>query len=177
MHVTRRAFLKAALVLPLVAVAPLAWHLPAMAATEEKRLERIALAVHTPQGPHRLDVEVANTASLRQRGLMGRTSLAEDHGMLFVYSREQTAQSGFWMYQTLIPLDIAFINNAGAIVAIKTMLPCESASSSDCRTYAPGEPYHAALEVNAGYFAKRGIRVGDCVAIAGVEGRCDIRTP
>ncbi|MGS2744674.1 DUF192 domain-containing protein [Halomonas sp. LS-001] len=172
MHVTRRTFLKAALALPLAVAVPLSWHLPAMATPEEKRLERIALAVHTPQGPHRLDVEVADTAPLRQRGLMGRASMEEDHGMLFMYSREQSARSGFWMYQTLIPLDIAFINNAGAIVAIKTMLPCESASSSDCRTYSPGEPYHAALEVNAGYFAERGIRVGDCVAIAGVDGHC-----
>ena len=177
MHVTRRAFLKAARVLPFAAVVPLAWYLPVMAAPAEKRLERIALAVHTAQGPHRLDVEVANTAPLRRQGLMGRASLEEGHGMLFVYSREQTARSGFWMYQTLIPLDIAFINDSGAIVEIKTMMPCESASPSDCRTYAPGEPYHAALEVNAGYFAERGIRIGDCVAIAGVDGYCDVRTP
>ena len=53
---TRRAFLKAALVLPLAAVGPFAWHLPAIATSEEKSLERIALAGHTPQGPHRLDV-------------------------------------------------------------------------------------------------------------------------
>lgn len=173
MHVTRRAFLKAALALPLAAAVPLAWHLPALATPEEKRLERVALAVHTAQGPHRLDVEVADTASLRQRGLMGRERLEEDHGMLFMYSREQPARSGFWMYQTLIPLDIAFINNAGVIVAIKTMQPCESDAPSGCRTYSPGEAYHAALEVNAGYFAERGIRVGDCVAIAGVDGHCE----
>lgn len=165
MHLNRRAFLTASLAMPLLA---LAWPLSALATTSEMApLERMPLAVHGAEGPHRLDVEVARTSGQRQRGLMGRESLPADHGMLFMYSREQSGRNGFWMFQTLIPLDIAFINREGTIVAIRTMQPCGSSSPSDCRSYTPDTPYAAALEVNAGYFAKRGIRVGDCVALPG----------
>lgn len=164
MHVNRRAFLTAALALPVVA---LGWPLTAGATEQAAPLERMALAVHGAEGPHRVDAEIARTPAQRQRGLMGRDHLPADHGMLFMYSREQAAGNGFWMFQTLIPLDIAFINNEGRIVAIRTMQPCDSPSPSDCRAYTPGTSYAAALEVNAGYFAKRGIRVGDCVALPG----------
>ena len=168
MHCNRRAFLTATLAVPLLA---LAWPLPALAARpQEATFEKMVLAVHGAEGPHRLDVEVARTSAQRQRGLMGRESLPANHGMLFMYPREQSGRNGFWMFQTLIPLDIAFINSEGTIVAIKTMQPCGSSSPSDCRSYTPDVPYVAALEVNAGYFAKRGIRMGDCVALPG-EGR------
>ena len=170
MHFNRRAFLTASLAVPLLA---LVWPLSALANTPQTApLERMALAVHGAEGPHRLDVEVARTPAQRQRGLMGRESLPADHGMLFMYPREQSGRNGFWMFQTLIPLDIAFINTEGTIVAIRTMQPCGSPSPSDCRSYMPDTPYAAALEVNAGYFAKRGIREGDCVALPGSSGHC-----
>ena len=170
MHFNRRAFLTASLAVPLLA---LVWPLSALADTPQTApLERMALAVHGAEGPHRLDVEVARTPAQRQRGLMGRESLPADHGMLFMYPREQSGRNGFWMFQTLIPLDIAFINSEGTIVAIRTMQPCGSPSPSDCRSYMPDTPYAAALEVNAGYFAKRGIREGDCVALPGSSGHC-----
>jgi uncharacterized membrane protein (UPF0127 family) len=139
---------------------------------EAPPLARRSLAIHSAQGPHRLSVEVAQTQAQRQKGLMGRERLPADHGMLFTYAREQSARNGFWMYRTLIALDIAFIDSAGTIVAIMTMPPCKSSSPSDCRAYAPGKPYHAALEVNAGYFEQRGIAVGDCVSLPGNAGAC-----
>lgn len=178
MNTTRRALLKASLALPLVTLAPLAWVGQALSSEgvnsegEASPLERRALAIHSEQGPHRLSVEVAQTQAQRQKGLMGREVLPADHGMLFTYEREQSAHNGFWMYRTLIALDIAFIDSDGMVVAIKTMSPCESSSPSDCRAYAPGQPYHAALEVNAGYFAERGIKVGDCVSVPYEAGFC-----
>lgn len=172
MNTTRRALLAASLALPLVVLVPFASVSKAISSERQASpLKRATLAVHSTQGPHRLSVEVAQTNAQRQTGLMGRETLPAGHGMLFTYAREQSAYNGFWMYRTLMPLDIAFIDGEGAIVAIRTMLPCESASPSDCRTYAPGKPYRAALEVNAGYFEQRGIAVGDCVSLPGAK-RC-----
>ncbi|MDR5897523.1 DUF192 domain-containing protein [Halomonas vilamensis] len=179
MNLTRRALLTAAFALPLVAAfTPLTWMGQTLASQgsngegEAAPLEQRPLVIHSAQGPHRLSVEMAQTQAQRQKGLMGREVLPADHGMLFTYAREQSPHNGFWMYRTLIALDIAFIDSDGTIVAIMTMPPCESASPSNCRAYAPGTPYHAALEVNAGYFEQRGISVGDCVSLSGNAGAC-----
>ncbi|MDY7114981.1 DUF192 domain-containing protein [Halomonas sp. SSL-5] len=138
----------------------------------ETPAERWRLAVHGDSGPHDFRVEVADEPAERSRGLMGRERLAEDAGMLFLYAAEQPGGSGFWMYNTLIPLDIAFIDGAGRIVSTHTMEPCGSSAPADCAVTRPGVPYRAALEVNAGTFAALGIGVGDCVAWPGEEQRC-----
>ncbi|MFD2667209.1 DUF192 domain-containing protein [Halomonas halophila] len=78
------------------------------------------------------------------------------------------------MYRTLIPLDIAFIDEAGRIVDIRRMAPCTSASARDCPVTRPDAPYQAALEVNAGVFEAHGIAVGDCVSWPGDGGECVI---
>ncbi|SNY98800.1 DUF192 domain-containing protein [Halomonas sp. hl-4] len=169
MTMNRRSLLKASLILPLSLWLP-GTSLWAQATPDDA--ETLSLAIHTEKGPHRLDVELADTLPKRQRGLMQREHLPEKRGMLFVFERERPADSGFWMYRTLIPLDIAFIDDAGRIVAIETMQPCESSSPSNCRSYAPGAAYHAALEVNAGYFAERGIGEGDCVSVPALSGFC-----
>ncbi|WP_386079801.1 DUF192 domain-containing protein [Vreelandella sp. F11] len=173
MDPTRRKLLKASLLLPLTALLPMSllssftW---GQATT--KSMQTLSLAIHSDGGPHRLEVEVAETASQRQRGLMGRENLPEASGMLFRFESEQSANNAFWMYRTLIPLDIAFIDSEGRIVAINTMQPCESSSPSDCPSYPAGAAYHSALEVNGGYFAERGINVGDCVSIPDEAGFC-----
>ncbi|ABE60020.1 MULTISPECIES: DUF192 domain-containing protein [Chromohalobacter] len=115
---------------------------------------------------HQLSVEVARQPQERARGLMGRETLAPDAGMLFVYARQQPPTSSFWMYRTLIPLDIAFLGADGEIRAIRRMLPCRTASREDCPRYAAGAPFRAALEVNAGYFSRHGLEVGDRLPIA-----------
>lgn len=138
---------------------------------EEARLATTTLALHGDQGPSRLSVELAEQPAQRAHGLMGRERLAPDAGMLFLYERPQSPDSGFWMYRTLIPLDIAFIDGDGRIAAIRHMSPCGSDTSGDCRAYRAGVVYRAALEVNAGYFAERDIRVGDCVSLPAQAGR------
>jgi hypothetical protein len=168
MMLTRRRLLSAALMLPAAALLP-ARRLWAQAPATADRLTAV---IHTARGPHRLSVEVAKTQAGRARGLMERTTLGADSGMLFVYDQRQSARSAFWMYRTLIPLDIAFIDGDGRIVSLQTMPPCEAGKPAQCPTYAPGRAYHAALEVNAGYFAERGISEGDCVSAPVLAGQC-----
>jgi uncharacterized protein len=100
-------------------------------------------------------VEIADRASERARGLMHRTTLAENRGMLFVFRSEE--RLSFWMKDTLIPLSIAFMDTEGRIVDIQDMKPLDD----DPPSYVSAEPAQYALEVNQGYFEERGVEVGD----------------
>ncbi len=101
-------------------------------------------------------VEIADDDAERQRGLMERTALAGDAGMLFVFGRER--QLSFWMRNTLIPLSIAYIDADGRIVDIEDMEPLD-----DQTKHPSAEPAQYALEVNQSFFEERGIEVGDTV--------------
>jgi uncharacterized membrane protein (UPF0127 family) len=100
-------------------------------------------------------VEIADTDATRSLGLMHRTELPENRGMLFVYP--QSARLSFWMKNTLVPLDIAFIDRSGYIIDIQSMTPMSEESH---RSPLP-VPY--ALEVNRGWFERHGVRVYDRV--------------
>jgi uncharacterized membrane protein (UPF0127 family) len=100
-------------------------------------------------------VEIADDTPEQMRGLMYRTALAEDRGMLFVFDEEQ--ELSFWMKNTLIPLSIAFVDSEGRIVDIQDMKPLDD----DPPHYVSAEPARYALEVNRGFFEERGIKVGD----------------
>lgn len=100
-------------------------------------------------------VEVADEPAERRRGLMHRDSLPEDHGMLFVYPGEQILS--FWMRDTRIPLDIAFLDRQGYIVGIQQMEP-----QSD-RMHESRRPAMYALEMRKGWFEDHGITEGDRV--------------
>ena len=115
-----------------------------------------SLEIEGEGGPVTLAVEIAETDEARQRGLMGRTELDPGSGMVFLFDRASTG--GFWMRDTLIPLDIAFWAAGGGIVDILHMTPCRA---DPCRLYAPDHPYVGAIEANLGFFAQHGIRVGD----------------
>jgi uncharacterized protein len=108
-----------------------------------------------------LTVEIAGTTAAREKGLMGVTKLADDQGMAFVFGGMQTAQ--FWMKDTLIPLDIAFWDDAGRVVDVQTMTPC---TADPCPTYASAQPYSNAVEVRGGLLGKAGVRPGDVVQLA-----------
>ena len=107
-----------------------------------------------------LRVEIARTEAQRARGLMFRRSLAADAGMVFVYREPSTG--GFWMKNTLIPLDIAFYDVRGRVVRTFRMEPCKR---DPCRIYDPGVSYRGALEVRAGSFRRWNLRRGDTVAV------------
>jgi uncharacterized protein len=113
-----------------------------------------------------MPVWVADDDLLRQRGLMDRTSLRPDAGMLFVF--EVPTDSGFWMKNTLIPLSIAFIDDDGQVLETLDMEPCEA---DPCRVYTPGVTYRYALEANRGFFDDHGVTAGWTIDIgdAGVE--------
>jgi uncharacterized membrane protein (UPF0127 family) len=114
------------------------------------------VSIATAEGEVTVEVEVADSPSERRVGLMNRPSLPEDAGMVFLF--EEPSDGGFWMKNTLIPLSIAFWSEEGRIVAILDMQPCESDS---CPVYDPGVRFVGALEVNQGFFDRRGVRVGD----------------
>ena len=107
-----------------------------------------------------IDLEIAETDQQRQQGLMYRTELAEDEGMLFIFFEE--TNGGFWMKNTLIPLSIAYLDAEGTILKILDMEPCEA---DPCPSYPPGVLYSAALEVNQGAFDSWGVGEGDSVRI------------
>ena len=106
-----------------------------------------------------VQVEIADTDAERQTGLWGRPTLAEDAGMLFVFDQEQPLS--FWMKDTLIPLSIAYISAEGRIVDIQDMPPLDETP------HPSAEPAQYALEVNQGFFAERGVAVGDTVELPG----------
>jgi uncharacterized protein len=101
-------------------------------------------------------VEIASTDSDRAKGLMHRTSLNPDSGMLFIFDRPQIAS--FWMKNTKIPLDIAFIDAYGKVIQIETMTPPKPGEIS--RHWGSKSPVRYALEVSAGYFASNKIAPG-----------------
>jgi uncharacterized protein len=109
-----------------------------------------------------VQVEIADTPEESQTGLMGRSALAENAGMLFVDDQEQILS--FWMKDTLIPLSIAYIDAEGRIVDIQDMQPLDETS------HPSAEPAQYALEVNQGFFEERGVAVGDVVELPSLQG-------
>ena len=104
-----------------------------------------------------IKVEVARTEKEQERGLMFRERMGKDEGMLFVYEREEMLS--FWMKNTRLPLSIAFIDKGGRIVDIQDMEPFS------LETHTSAYPARYALEMNRGWFAREGIKVGDLVKI------------
>jgi hypothetical protein len=103
-------------------------------------------------GMHLIRAEVADRDASRAMGLMHRTTLAPNSGMLFVF--EQTVVHCMWMKNTPLPLSVAFIDERGAIVNIADMQPHTEVSHCAAR------PARFALEMAQGWFAERGIRAG-----------------
>ena len=103
-------------------------------------------------GIHVITAEVASTPQSRMIGLMMRERLAPNHGMVFVF--EDKSQHCFWMRNTLIPLSIAFIDDDGTIISVADMAPKSDASTC------PQRPVRYALEMDQGWFAKRGLTAG-----------------
>ncbi|HLJ61314.1 MAG TPA: DUF192 domain-containing protein [bacterium] len=103
----------------------------------------------------RVQVEIADSEASRETGLMCRTSLAGDAGMLFVFGDDTNVP--FWMKNTLIPLSIAFMDSKLRIVGLFDMPVASDPSSDEIPTYGPKAKYRYALEVNQGFFMQHGI--------------------
>jgi uncharacterized membrane protein (UPF0127 family) len=119
---------------------------------------RVRVTIASPSGRESaVTAEVARTPADRERGLMFRTKLADHEGMLFVF--DEDAEHAFWMRNTLIPLDMIFIDTARSVVGVvERAVPgsLEPRSGGRCRYV---------LEVRGGWVAERGVRRGDRVVV------------
>lgn len=111
-----------------------------------------APTIELSAGMHRIEAEVASSNADRATGLMNRPSMPIHRGMLFVFP--EAGVQCFWMKNTLIPLSIAFLDDAGRIVQIADMQP----QSLD--NHCSSKPVRFALEMNAGWFKSRGLAAG-----------------
>jgi hypothetical protein len=112
-------------------------------------------------GKNTVKLEVASTQAEVQRGLMFRTSMPEDAGMVFIFHPENAVQ--FWMFHTLIPLDMLFIKDGKILKICQNVPPCKSENPRGCPTYPTEGPIGVTevLELNGGYVTRHGIKEGD----------------
>jgi uncharacterized protein len=126
--------------------------LPVPAQEAQVNLPRVKLAA----GMHQIDAQVARTPDQRTVGLMFRREMPQHEGMLFVF--EQPSVQCFWMRNTLLPLSAAFIEDNGTVVNVEDMKP--QSLESHCSL----KPVRYVLEMNQGWFAKKGIKPGSKLA-------------
>jgi uncharacterized membrane protein (UPF0127 family) len=126
----------------------LAWSSTALAQEGPQNLPTIRLNA----GIHNIQAQLAQTPDQRATGLMFRNSMATNEGMLFVF--ETPAKQCFWMKNTLLPLSTAFVADNGTVVNIEDMKP--QTLDSHCSK----QPVRYVLEMNQGWFAKRGVKAG-----------------
>lgn len=123
------------------------------------------LRIQSQNGDVELLVEIAETGSDRSRGLQGRSELAENSGMAFVF--DEPEHGPFTMDDTAIPLSIAFWDEDGRIVDILDMNPCRT---DPCPLYESRSAFVGAVEVNQGFFRDHGVAVGDRVELEQPDG-------
>jgi uncharacterized protein len=114
----------------------------------QRNLPRVTLKA----GMHLIQAQVASTPEQRATGLMFRTDMPANEGMLFVF--EEPAGQCFWMKNTLLPLTAAFVADDGTIVNLADMKP------RTLESHCSEKPVRYVLEMNQGWFAKRGLQVG-----------------
>jgi uncharacterized protein len=139
------------LLLPLLLIASTS---AAVAQTEQ--FPTASLTILTAKGPQKFSVELATTPAQMEQGLMFRRSMAPDAGMLFDYRVPSMAM--MWMKNTLIPLDMLFVDAQGRIVNIH-----ERAVPGSLATIAAAAPVRAVIELNGGTASRLGIQPGDRV--------------
>src|SRR3989339_281600 len=103
-------------------------------------------------GMHRIEAEVAATPESRQTGMMLRTVMAPQRGMLFVFP--EAGNQCMWMRNTLLPLSVAFLDEKGRIINVEDMQPKTDAN------HCSAKPARYALEMNLGWFRSRGLGAG-----------------
>ncbi len=111
--------------------------------------------VRLTAGVHVIQAELADNYASRMEGLMHRTSMGQNNGMLFVFDEAQV--HCMWMKNTLIPLSVAFLDERGTILNVAHMEPQSE------RTHCAARPARYALEMNRGWFDSRGIKAGTAI--------------
>ncbi|MDD0837182.1 DUF192 domain-containing protein [Curvibacter sp. HBC61] len=155
----RRALRHAFLAATLTALLPLGGASAWAQEGPQLNLPRLKLGA----GMYQIDVQVASSALERQIGLMNRKDMPQHEGMLFVF--EVPAVQCFWMKNTLLPLTAAFVADDGTIVNLADMKP--QTTDSHCSS----QPVRYVLEMNQGWFAKKGIKAGQKLRGAPFDGR------
>ena len=114
-------------------------------------------------GKNIINLEVAQTPKEIEHGLMGRTALDPNAGMVFLFSPARGVR--FWMYNCFISMDMIFVKDGKIIRICKDVPPCKDHDPSKCPTYPEGEDVVVSevIEVNAGYCVKNGVKEGDTV--------------
>ena len=123
---------------------------------EDIAYENSEIWIESTAGRHHFVVEIANTYTQRQRGLMFRRELPKNTGMLFDFGKE--TRLAMWMKNTFIPLDMLFVNKHGTIHRI-----VENTIPLSLKTIPAGAPTMVVIEFNAGVTRRSGIRPGDRV--------------
>lgn len=121
---------------------------PAHAEEPQMDLSRVTIGA----GMHQIDAQVAATDEQRATGLMFRKQMPQHEGMLFIF--ERPSQQCFWMKNTLLPLSAAFVDDDGTVVNVEDMKPQTLDSHCSAR------PVRFVLEMNQGWFAKKGVKPG-----------------
>jgi uncharacterized membrane protein (UPF0127 family) len=116
-------------------------------------------------GDNLIKLEVASSEQEIEKGLMYRTSLPEDQGMVFLFHPPRKVN--FWMCHTLIALDMLFVDKGKIVKIFHDVPPCKSPNCTECPTYPSGEGQHVTevIEVNGGYAARHAVKEGDKVEI------------
>jgi uncharacterized membrane protein (UPF0127 family) len=128
---------------------------PAQAQTgPQPRLRTTPLTITTASGTHTFTVEMAETPDQMARGLMFRTTMAPDEGMLFNFRRDEIVT--MWMQNTILPLDMVFITRDGRVATVAERTTPYSTDVVSSRV-----PVRAVLELNAGTAARIGLKPGD----------------
>jgi uncharacterized membrane protein (UPF0127 family) len=120
------------------------------------QLATAPLSIKTDEATHAFTVEIANTPEAITQGMMFRESMAPDAGMLFDFG--EVRQASMWMKNTLISLDMLFIDADGQVIAI-----ARNAVPGSTRSLGPGVPVRAVLEIPGGRAKELGIQPGDTV--------------
>ncbi|MEO7062660.1 MAG: DUF192 domain-containing protein [Dokdonella sp.] len=110
---------------------------------------------------HTFSIEIADTDASREHGLMDRTEMAADHGMLFVF--EDDIPRAFWMKNTKIALDMLYFDADRRLVSVQHNVP--PCTADPCPAYSSGAPARYVLELNGGEAKKIGVTAGDEIEI------------
>ena len=125
-----------------------------LSALEAAAFERSNLTVETSSGTHAFSIEIAQTSAEQAQGLMFRRTLADDHGMLFIYPDPRRVS--FWMQNTFVSLDIIFIDSDGRVLRVE-----KATEPLSTRSIRSGGPVIGVLEVVAGTAERIGLEPGD----------------
>jgi uncharacterized membrane protein (UPF0127 family) len=128
--------------------------------TQEHGGQMLPITAKAKIGGELIQLEVAKTPQQQALGLMYRTDLADDHGMLFLFAQPRVV--GFWMKNCKIPLDMIFLRDDVVKAIQVNALPCEQ---EPCPTYGPDVPVNRVIELRGGRSQELGLKVGDRIPI------------